>query len=122
MKMLIRFHIHTNSRALSIDYLLTSIFTGTKPEAEIKESQGSAENKIKLDCIVTYNNQRVTKGVTWADGDGNQISDNSQVEVTLKPGTNVMKCLYEVAGWTGSRTIMRTVQVGGGSGGSSAGK
>ena len=102
-----------------IDHLTSSV-TGAKPKVEIKESQGSAENKIKLDCIVTYNNQRVTNGVTWADGDGKQISDNSHVEVTLKPLVNTMKCKYNVGGWTGSRTITKIFQIGG-SGGTATG-
>lgn len=92
-----------------------------KPKVEIKESAGSSANKIKLDCVVTHNNKPVTSGVTWVDAEGKVLSDNSQVEVTLKPGANVMKCKYSVAGWTGSRTITKIMQIGGG-GSSSAGK
>ena len=96
--------------------------SGEKPKAEIKETQGSSANQIKLDCIVTYNSKRVTEGISWVDAEGKTLSDNSHVEVTLKPGTNVMKCKYAVGGWTGYKTIMKMLHIGGSGGGSSSGR
>jgi len=91
-----------------------ALVSAEKPTAEIKESEGSNAKVMKLDCIVTYKGQRVTSGVRWTDGKGNERSASSHLEMALKPGANVARCLYEVGGWSGSRTITKILEMGGG--------
>lgn len=88
---------------------------------EIKEAKIGSDHKLKADCVVMYQGKRVTDGVTWVDGEGKSLSDNSHLEVQLKSGSNNMKCKYEAGPWKGSRSIMKFLQIGGGTDSSSSG-
>ena len=96
-----------------------------KPVVQISETEGSNAKVLKLDCIVTYMGKRVTSGVRWTDQKGNELSATSHLEMTLKPGANVARCMYKVGGWEGSRTLTKILNMGGGGtggGDSSSGK
>ena len=68
---------------------------------------------MKIDCIVTYKGKRVTTGVSWTDGKGKALSDNSHLEMALKAGANVARCVYKVDGWSGAKTLTKMLTIGG---------
>ena len=79
----------------------------------MKESEGSNAKVMKIDCIVTYKGKRVTTGVSWTDGKGKVLSKNSHLEMALKAGANVARCVYYVDGWSGSKTLTKMLTIGG---------
>lgn len=83
---------------------------GEKPEVEIEEQRGAAENEYLLDCIVKYEGKRLTSGVSWTDAQGKVLSDNSHLKIVLKVGENVVRCQYQAGGWTGTKTLTMVVQ------------
>lgn len=52
----------------------------------------------------------MTSGVIWTDAEGNVLSENSLLSITLKPGPNVMSCKYKVEGWSGTKTLTMDVE------------
>lgn len=73
----------------------------------ITKTNGQGDSDVVLDCIVMYEGERVTSGITWVDRNGTVLSDNDHLEITLQPGQNFMKCKFQVDGWSGSKSYSR---------------
>lgn len=104
-----KFLLYFRGKEWTTGFKETFSFAATlRPEVQISEEKDKSGKKLKLDCRVTLGGDPVDTGITWTDESGKKLSDGSKLEVTLKNGTNTMRCNFKFSIWQGSKTLIRT--------------